>query len=89
MNKGDLIEAVASQLGETKAAAGRAVEAVLASIADGVKEHEKVTLAGFGSFEKKHRKARTGVNPSTKEKITIGPSKTVAFKAAQSLREQL
>ena len=89
MNKGDLIEAVASQLGETKAAAGRAVEAVLASIASGVKQHEKVTLAGFGCFEKRRRKARTGVNPATKQKITIGPSTTVSFKAAQSLKDSM
>lgn len=89
MNKGELIEAVASQMGETRAMAARAVDAVLESIAAGVKEHEKVTISGFGSFEKKRRSARTGMNPATKEKIQIGASTTVGFKPAPSLKSSM
>lgn len=89
MNKGELIEAVASQLGETRAMAARAVDAVLDSIAEGVKQDDKVSINGFGSFEKKHRGARTGINPSTKEKIQIAPSTTVGFKPAQALKSGL
>lgn len=89
MNKGDLIEKVAAQLGETKAAAAKAVDAVFEAIAEGVREQERVTIVGFGSFEKKRRAQRTGVNPVTKEKMTIEATTTVGFKAAQALKESL
>ncbi len=89
MNKSDLVEIVASQLGETKAAASRAVEAVLEAISTGVREHERVTIVGFGSFEKKMRAGRNGVNPVTKERIEIKPAMTVTFKAAQALKDSL
>lgn len=89
MNKGDLVDIVASELGESKAAAARAVEAVLHGIARGVREHERVTIVGFGSFEKKARAGRNGVNPVTKQRIEIKPSVTVGFKAAQALKETL
>lgn len=86
MNKGDLIEAVAVQLGETKAVASRAVEAVFQSIVDGVQRDQKVAIAGFGTFKKKHRKARKGMNPITRQEIQISPSTTVGFTASDSLR---
>lgn len=89
MNKGELIESVASQMGETRAMAARAVDAVLESIAAGVKDHDRVTISGFGSFEKKRRAARTGMNPATKEKIQIAPSTTVGFKPAASLKSSM
>lgn len=89
MNKSDLVAAVAAQLGESKAVASRVVDAVFTSLAEGVRSEEKVTIAGFGSFEKKRRAARTGVNPVTKERMTIGPSKTVGFRASQQLKDTL
>ncbi len=89
MNKGDLIESVASRMDESKAQAARAVEAVLESISSGVQEDGKVTIVGFGSFEKKHRPARKGINPATKEPMEIKASNTVGFKPAQSLKDSL
>jgi DNA-binding protein HU-beta len=89
MNKSDLVDIVASQLGETKAAASRAVEAVLFGIAHGVRDHERVTIVGFGSFERKQRAGRSGVNPVTKERIEIKPTITVGFKPAQALKDSL
>ena len=89
MNKGQLIEAVASELGDSKAAATRAVDAVIASISTGIKADEAVTIVGFGTFTKKHRAARTGRNPSTGEPMQINASKTVGFKPSQSLKEDL
>ena len=59
MNKGQLIEAVATELDTSKAAAQRAVDAVMACIADGLKRDEAVTIVGFGSFARKQRAART------------------------------
>ena len=60
MNKGQLIEAVASELGDSKASATRALEAVINSITIGLKQDDAVTIVGFGTFSKKHRSARTG-----------------------------
>lgn len=89
MNKGDLIEAVATELNETKANATRAVEAVLGRVADGVKRDGKVVIVGFGSFEKKSRAARKGINPSTKQPIEIKASVTVGFKPSQALKDEI
>lgn len=89
MNKGELIDAVAAELGESKASATRAVEAVIASITKGVKIDDAVTIVGFGTFSKKKRAARTGRNPSTGEPMAIKASQTVAFKPSQSLKSEI
>lgn len=87
MNKGQLIEAVASELGNSKAAASRAVDAVINCITNGIKADDGVTIVGFGTFTKKQRKGRIGRNPITGEPIQIEPSRTVGFKASQSLKQ--
>ena len=89
MNKGDLIDQVAIELKSSKADAGRALEAVLECITKGVKKDEKVAIAGFGTFAKKKRAARMGINPMTKEPIKIAASKTCGFKPAAALKESL
>jgi nucleoid DNA-binding protein len=89
MNKGDLIEQVAAELKTSKAEASRAVEAVIDCIASGIKTQEKVTISGFGTFVKRQRAARTGINPLTKAPMQIAASKTCGFKPAQSLKETL
>lgn len=88
MNKSELIEAVAAKTGESKAAAGRAVDAVIDSVVGAVAKGDNVTLVGFGTFKSTKRAAREGKNPKTGEKIKI-PAATVprfsagaAFKAA-------
>lgn len=86
MNKGDLIEAVAKDLKETKAAAERAVNSVLKNMAKGLKKDKKVQLVGFGTFEVRKRKKRKGRNPQTGEEIMIPARKTVGFKAGQALK---
>lgn len=89
MNKGQLIDAVASEMEGSKASAARAVEAVISSIMKGVKIDESVMIVGFGTFTKKQRNGRIGRNPSTGEPMEIKPSTTVAFKASQSLKDEL
>lgn len=89
MNKGDLIEAVASRTGKSKVDAGEYVEAIFHSIADGIRNDQKVTIAGFGTLKRKIRKARTGINPATREKIDIPESITVGFTPAQALRDSV
>ncbi len=89
MNKGQLVEAVATELGSTKTAASKAIEAVIACIANGIKEDEAVTISGFGTFARKTRAPRTGTNPATGEPMQIKASKTVNFKPSQALKETM
>ena len=89
MNKGDLVEAVAKELKDSKAASERAVNAVLSSIKKGLKKDKKVQLVGFGTFEVRKRKARKGRNPRTGAAITIKARKTVGFKAGQDLKNSV
>ncbi len=89
MNKGELIEAVAAELGESKTAATKAIEAVISSISRGIKKDDAVTIIGFGTFAKKTRAARMGRNPATGEPMKIKESQTVSFKASQSLKQSM
>ncbi len=89
MNKGQLIEAVASELGESKAEASRALVAVINCITKGVKRDQSVTIVGFGTFTKKIRSARTGRNPATGQPMQIKASTTVGFKAGDRFRPHL
>ena len=89
MNKGQLIETVAVELGASKAAASRAVQAVINSISEGVKVDESVTIVGFGTFAKKERSARMGRNPATGEPMQIQATTTVAFKPSQAFKDNL
>ena len=89
MNKQDLIDAILAnkEAGiESKAAAGRAVDAVLDGITAGIKKDGLVQLIGFGTFTVKERAARTGRNPQTGATIKIKASKTVSFKAGAALK---
>ena len=88
MTKVELVEKMAKDAGITKAAAG----AALASFIDGVtkalkKKDGKLTLVGFGTFSKSHRKARKGRNPQTGETIKIKASNVVKFKAGKKLKD--
>lgn len=89
MNKSELIEAVAQSADISKAAAGRAVDAFVDSIADALKEGDQVTLVGFGTFTVRERAARTGRNPRTGETINIPASKIPGFKAGKALKDSV
>ena len=89
MNKTELIAAMADQAGLSKKDAEKAVTALLDSIVEAVVAGEKVQLVGFGTFEVKHRNARVGRNPKTKETINIPASKAPAFKAGKQFKESI
>ena len=89
MNKQDLVESVAKELGTSKAGGGRAVNAVLCGIGKGVKKDKNVQLIGFGTFSVKKRKARTGRNPQTGETIKIKASRTVGFKVGKKFKDMV
>lgn len=87
MNKAELIDAVAASADLSKAAATRAVDAMLDTVTDTLKKGEQVTLVGFGTFEVRARAARTGRNPQTGETINIKASNSPAFKAGKALKD--
>ncbi len=87
MNKSELIEAVAQSADLSKAAATRAVDAVLESVTGALKENDTVSLVGFGTFTVRERAARSGRNPRTGETIKIPASKVPGFKAGKALKD--
>ena len=86
MNKGELIAAAAKDAGLTNKDAGNALDAILKNIAKALKNGDKVTLVGFGTFEVAKRKARTGRNPQTGDKIKIKAARVPRFKAGAKLK---
>ncbi len=89
MNKTELIAAVAEKAGLSKKDADAAVAAFVASVKEALAKGEKVQLVGFGTFEVRNRAARTGLNPQTKQTITIPASKAPVFKAGKAFKESL
>lgn len=89
MNKSTLVNHVSAELGVSKAEAARATDAVFAALADGLTTHGKVTVSGFGTFARRQRAARKGVNPTTRQAMIIPPSATCAFRPAPALRDLL
>ena len=89
MNKAELGAAIAEKFNLPKTQGVSIIEAMTEMITDELKKSNEVTIAGFGQFMAKERKGRSGVNPRTKEKITIPPIKVPKFKAGKNLKEAL
>jgi DNA-binding protein HU-beta len=89
VSKADLVDGVANVTKLSKKSVKETVDALLESMSKEVAKGNKVTLTGFGTFEVRKRKARTGVKPGTTEKIKIPASKYPAFKAGKSLKDQV
>ena len=87
MNKAELIDAIATQGGLSKAQAGQALDATIAAISNALKTGDTVTLVGFGTFSVKERAARSGRNPKTGETIKIDATKVPGFKAGKGLKD--
>ena len=89
MRKRDIVERVAGEAGITKREAEAAVGGVFACIAEALACGDDVTIPGFGRFGRTERAAREGRNPRTGERIAIGPSSGVSFKAGKALKDAL
>ena len=87
MNTGELEAMVAKQTGLGKTQAKSAVTAILHTIQSEVRKGNRVTIAGFGSFTQAKRKARTGRNPRTGEKVKITAKKVPKFSAGRVFKE--
>ncbi|HET6266269.1 MAG TPA: HU family DNA-binding protein [Acidobacteriota bacterium] len=87
MNKNQLIDAIAKSAKVSKKQAGQALTACFDSISDAMRKGQKVALIGFGTFSTAARKARTGINPQTKQAIKIAAKRVPKFKAGKQLRK--
>lgn len=86
MNKTELVEKIAEDADLGKKDAEEALRATLNAITDAVAAGEKVTLPGFGTFERRDRAAREGRNPQTGETLRIAKSRVPAFKAGATFK---
>ena len=89
MNKSDLIEHIAKQADLSKAAASRALEAVIGGVRTTLKKGGTVSLVGFGTFSVTKRAARTGRNPRTGATIKIKAAKVPKFRPGKALKDAL
>jgi DNA-binding protein HU-beta len=87
VNKSELIDAIAASADIPKAAAGRALDAVIESVTGALKAGDSVVLVGFGTFSVTDRPARTGRNPQTGKTLEIPAAKKPGFKAGKALKE--
>ncbi|EKT53518.1 nucleoid-associated protein HU-beta [Providencia sneebia] len=87
MNKSQLIDQIASEANISKAAAGRVVDAFVASVTDTLSKGDDVALVGFGTFTVRERAARVGRNPQTGKEINIEAAKVPAFRPGKGLKD--
>jgi DNA-binding protein HU-beta len=85
MNKAELINAIAAESGLSKVDAKKALEATVKAVSDALVAGDKVSLVGFGTFSVSERAARPGINPATKQAITIEAKKVAKFKPGAEL----
>ena len=89
MNKSELIDHIAHQADISKAAAGRALEALIGGVKSTLKKNNSVSLVGFGTFSVSKRAARTGRNPRTGAAIKIKSAKVPKFRPGKALKDAL
>lgn len=89
MTKAELIDAVATQAGVTKADAERTIGAFFDVVTANTKKGEKVAWPGFGSFSTSKSAARTGRNPQTGEAVKIAASTRMKFTSSSTLKDAL
>ena len=85
MNKTELVSSIAEKSGLSKTDAKKALDATIESITGALKAGDKVALVGFGTFSVAERPERQGINPATKQTITIAAKKVAKFKAGADL----
>lgn len=86
MTKQDFVDAVAERAGMSKRDAGDAVEAMLETITNALRQGDSITFTGFGKFSTSARAARQGVNPRTGERVQIAATTVPKFTAGSSLK---
>lgn len=87
MNRAELVEIVAKATNQPKSEVTRTLSALIHSVTGALAKGDKVTLVGFGTFERRSRKARTGRNPRTLAPLKIAAAKVPAFRAGKELKD--
>ncbi len=85
MNKAQLVEAVALDTNMTKVEARKAVDAVIRATIETLREGERLTLTGLGTFSIQHKSERVGRNPRTGASVKIPPRKVIKFRPTVDL----
>lgn len=89
MTKSDVVDRFAAEADVSKNAAKEYLDTLLDVVTDALARGEKVTLTGFGTFEVRQRAARMGRNPQTGEPIHIPATRTPAFRAGKTLKDEV
>ena len=89
MNKNDFVSLVAEKAGLRKADAKKAIDAFWETVSEVLKAGDKLSLVGFGTFSVAERGERQGINPLTKQPITIAAKKSAKFKGGKELTDAL
>ncbi len=89
MNKTELVAKIAEGAELTKAEAARALKSFEETVTETMKNGEKISIIGFGSFETSTRAARTGRNPQTGKEIQIPEATIPKFKAGKALKDSV
>ncbi len=89
MKKNDLIAAIAAKENCTKKDADKALNLVLDAITEALVAGEKISIAGFGTFEIRQRQSKQCINPRTKEPMTTKPCNVLAFRAGKALKDAI
>ncbi len=88
MNKAELVNSIAKATGQTKVEVQNSVGALLHTLTAALAKGDRVTLVGFGTFERRQRQARIGVNPQNpKQKLKIEAARVPVFRAGQELKD--
>ncbi len=89
MTKADLVTTVAAEAGIKKSVAEKVLDSLINNIEKALKDGDKITLTGFGTFQCAERAGRTGRNPRTGKEIKIPPCNVPKFKPGSKFREAL
>jgi len=89
MNKGELVDAIATRAEWTKKDVSIVLDATIATIIEAVSSGDKVSLVGFGTFERRDRQAREGRNPKTGETMMIPATQVPAFSAGKGFKDRV
>ena len=89
MNKNELVAKMAEKAGLKKTEAEKALKAFTETVAEELKNGEKIQLVGFGTFEVSERAERTGRNPQSGKEMVIPASKAPKFKAGKALKDMV
>ena len=88
MNRADLVDSIAETTGQSKLQVQSTITALLHVLTGALAKGERITLVGFGTFERRQRKARVGVNPQNpRQKLHIAAARVPAFRAGQELKD--